>query len=99
MKRPLLPKQERTLQEMGNQIRLARLRRNITSQEMAQRTSLGRNTIVKIETGDESVAMGSYFRVLIALGLDPDILALGKDDVLGRKLQDAKLLPKQRAKS
>ena len=83
MKRPLLPKQERTLQEMGNQIRLARLRRNITSQEMAQRTSLGRNTIVKIETGDESVAMGSYFRVLIALGLDPDILALGKDDVLG----------------
>ena len=99
MKRPLLPKQERTLQEMGNQIRLARLRRNITSQEMAQRTSLGRNTIVKIETGDESVAMGSYFRVLIALGLDPDILALGKDDVLGRKLQDAKLLPKRRAKS
>jgi len=99
MKRLLLPKQERTLQEMGNQIRLARLRRNITSQEMAQRTSLGRNTIVKIETGDESVAMGSYFRVLIALGLDPDILALAKDDVLGRKLQDAKLLPKQRAKS
>ncbi|MBP9984943.1 MAG: helix-turn-helix domain-containing protein [Prevotella sp.] len=99
MKRPLLPKQERTLHEMGNQIRLARLRRNITSQEMAQRTSLGRNTIVKIETGDESVAMGSYFRVLIALGLDPDILALAKDDVLGRKLQDAKLLPKQRAKS
>ena len=99
MKRPLLPKQERTLQEMGNQIRLARLRRNITSQEMAQRTSLGRNTIVKIETGDESVAMGSYFRVLIALGLDPDILALAKDDVLGRKLQDAKLLPKQRDKS
>ena len=99
MKRPLLPKQERTLQEMGNQIRLARLRRNITSQEMAQRTSLGRNTIVKIETGDESVAMGSYFRVLIALGLDPDILALAKDDVLGRKLQDAKLLPKQRATS
>ncbi|WP_018464657.1 helix-turn-helix domain-containing protein [Segatella paludivivens] len=99
MKRPLLPKQERSLQEMGNQIRLARLRRNITSQEMAQRTSLGRNTIVKIEAGDESVAMGSYFRVLIALGLDPDILALAKDDVLGRKLQDAKLLPKQRAKS
>ena len=93
MKRPILPKQERALQELWNQIRLARLRRNITSQEMAQHTSLGCNTIVK------SVAMGSYFRVLIALGLDPDILALAKDDVLGRKLQDAKLLPKQRAKS
>ena len=87
------------LQEVGSQIKLARLRRNITSQEMAQRTSLGRNTIVKIESGDESVAMGNYFRVLIALGLDLDILAIAKDDVLGRKLQDAKLLPKQRAKS
>ena len=99
MKRPLLPKQQRMLQEVGSQIKLARLRRNITSQEMAQRTSLGRNTIVKIESGDESVAMGNYFRVLIALGLDLDILAIAKDDVLGRKLQDAKLLPKQRAKS
>ncbi len=99
MKRPLLPKQQRLLQEMGSQIKLARLRRNITSQEMAQRSSLGRNTIVKIEAGDESVVMGSYFRILIALGLDLDILALAKDDVLGRKLQDAKLLPKQRAKS
>lgn len=66
---------------------------------MALRTSLGRNRIVKIEAGDESVAMGSYFRVLIALGLDPDILALAKDNVLGRKIQDAKLLSKQRAKS
>ncbi|MCH4183207.1 MAG: transcriptional regulator [Prevotella sp.] len=99
MRRPLLPKQQRILLEMGSQIKLARLRRRITSQEMAQRTSLGRNTIVKIEAGNESVAMGSYFRVLIALGLDLDILALAKDDILGRKLQDAKLLPKQRAKS
>ena len=99
MKRPLLPKQDRTLQEMGNQIRLARLRRNITSQKMAQRTSFGRDTIIKIEAGDESVAMGSYFRVLIALGLDLDILALAKDNVLGRKLKDANLLPQQRAKS
>lgn len=99
MKRPLLPKQQRMLQEMGSQIKLARLRRNITSQEMAQRTSLGRNTIVKIESGEETVAMGSYFRVLIALGLDLDILNLAKDDVLGRKLQDAELMPKQRTKS
>lgn len=99
MKRQLLPKQQRMLKEVGNQIKLARLRRNITSQEMAERTSLGRNTIVNIESGAESVAMGSYFRVLVALGLDNDILKLAKDDILGRKLQDAKLQPKKRAKS
>ena len=99
MKRQLLPKQQRMLKEMGNQIKLARLRRDITSQEMAERTSLGRNTIVNIEAGSESVAMGSYFRVLVALGLDNDILKLAKDDILGRKLQDANLMPKKRAKS
>lgn len=99
MKRPLLPKHQRMLQEMGSQLRLARLRRNITSMEMAQRTSLGRNTITNIESGDESVAMGSYFRVLIALGLERDILCLAKDDELGRKLQDAQLMPKKRVSS
>lgn len=99
MKRTLLPKQRRTLQGMGQQIRLARLRRNYTSQEMAERTGLTRGTISKIEAGEESVSMGNYFRVLIALGLDNDILNIAKDDILGRKLQDAKLEIPKRAKS
>lgn len=99
MKRQLLPKQSRMLAEMGNNIRLARLRRGYTSLEMAQRTSLGRNTISSIENGDESVAMGNYFRVLVALGVDNDILLLAKDDILGRKLQDAGLEIRKRARS
>lgn len=99
MKRPLLPKHQRMLQELGTQIKLARLRRNLTSQEMAQKTSLGRNTISKIEAGDDSVAFGSYFRVLIALGMDRDILRLASDDKLGRMLQDAQLITPQRASS
>lgn len=87
------------LADMGNQIKLARLRRNITSQELADRTSLGRNTIVNIEAGDESVSFGNYFRVLIALGLSNDILMLAKDDVLGRKLQDAELVTPKRVRN
>lgn len=99
MKRTLLPKQRRMLQTMGNQIRLARLRRNFTMQEMAERTQLSRSTITKIEAGDEGVAIGSYFRVLVALALDQDILLLAKDDVLGRKLQDAQMeIPKRARK-
>ena len=54
------------LQEMGSQIKMTRLRCNITSLEMAQCTSLDRNIIVKIEAGDESVVVGSYFSVWIA---------------------------------
>lgn len=99
MKRVLLPKQKRMLAEMGQQIKLARLRRNYTSQEMADRTGLTRGTISKIEAGEESVALGNYFRVLIALGLDGDILNIAKDDTLGRKLQDAQLEIPKRAKS
>ena len=99
MKRALMPRQRKLLEEMGTQIKLARLRRNYTSQEMAERTGLGRNTIVNIEAGNESVAFGNYFRVLIALGLDTDILNIAKDDVLGRKLQDAQLITPKRAKS
>lgn len=99
MKRVLLPKQKRMLAAMGQQIKLARLRRNYTSQEMADRTGLTRGTISKIEAGEESVALGNYFRVLIALGLDGDILNIAKDDILGRKLQDAQLEIPKRAKS
>lgn len=99
MKRKLLPKYTRMLKTMGDQIRLARLRRNYTMQEMAERTQLSRSTITKIEAGDEGVAMGSYFRVLIALALGQDILLLAKDDVLGHKLQDAKLEIPKRARS
>lgn len=99
MKRALMPRQRKLLEEMGTQIKLARLRRNYTSQEMAERTGLGRNTIVNIEAGNESVSFGNYFRVLIALGLDTDILNIAKDDVFGRKLQDAQLITPKRAKS
>lgn len=97
MKRPLLPGQRRTLQMLGEQIRLARLRRDLSSKQIAERAGMARTTLIKIEKGDEGVAMGYYFRVLVALGLDKDLLLVAKDDELGRRLQDAKLTVKQRA--
>lgn len=97
MKRPLLPKHERLLNELGENIRLARLRRDLSSEQIAERAGIARNTLIKIERGDEGVAMGMYLRVLIALGLQDDLLLVAKDDILGRKLQDAKLTTPQRA--
>ena len=97
MKRPLLPAQKRTLMSLGENIKLARLRRDLSSEQVAERAGISRNTFIKIEKGDESVAMGYYFRVLAVLGLDKDILLVAKDDELGRKLQDAKLVVKERA--
>ena len=95
MKRPLLPAQKRTLFSFGENIKLARLRRDLSSEQVSERAGISRNTLIKIEKGDESVALGYYFRVLAVLGLDKDILEVAKDDELGRKLQDAKLIVKR----
>lgn len=91
MKRALLPKHERLLQELGENLRMARLRRNLSSEQVAERAGIARNTLIKIENGDEGVAVGYYLRVLIVLGLEEDLRKVAQDDVLGRKLQDAGL--------
>lgn len=97
MKRALLPSQQRTLTTLGENIKYARLRRDLSSEQVAERAGISRNTLIKIEKGDEGVAIGYYFRVLAVLGLDKDILLVAKDDVLGRRLQDVKLTVKKRA--
>ena len=91
MKRALLPKHERLLHDLGENIRLARLRRNLPSEQVAERAGIARNTLIKIENGDEGVAIGYYLRVLIVLGLEEDLHSVAQDDILGRKLQDAGL--------
>ena len=85
------------LSQLGEQIRMARLRRDLSSEQVAERAGIARNTLIKIENGDEGVAIGSYFRVLIVLGLEEDLLTIASDDVLGRKLQDAGLKVHKRA--
>ena len=96
-KRPLLPRQEKALQAFGENIRYARLRRDLSMEQIAERAGISRYTLDRIEKGEEGVAMGHYFRVLLALGLDNDLLLVAKDDNLGRRLQDAKLEPRERA--
>lgn len=93
----ILPKGLRILQELGENIKLARLRRNYTSKQVSERANISRNTLTSIENGSESVSIGAYFSVLTILGLENDFLLLAKDDVLGRKLQDAKLSSRERA--
>ena len=97
MKRTLLPSQKRTLAALGENIKFARLRRDLSSEQVSERAGISRNTLIKIEKGDEGVAIGYYFRILAVLGLDKDLLLVAKDDELGRILQDAKLVVKERA--
>ena len=94
----ILPPTEAILTTMGEQIKLARLRRNISTELVAERAGISRASLWKVEKGDPSVAMGIYAAVLHALNnMDRDLLMVAKDDVLGRELQDINLLPKKRA--
>jgi transcriptional regulator with XRE-family HTH domain len=82
---------------LGENLRLARLRRDLSSVQVAERAGISRSTLVKIEQGDEGVAIGNYLRVLFTLGLDQDLLAVARDDQLGRRLQDLGLTVRERA--
>ena len=93
----ILPKNLRILEGLGQNIKLARLRRKMSTEQLAERAGIGRMTLYKIEKGSPVVSMGNYMQVLFILGLEKDLMLIGADDPLGRKIQDAKLLVKQRS--
>lgn len=93
----ILPKGRKILKTLGENIKLARLRRKLAAEQVAERAGISRATLWQIEKGAPSVAMGAYFQVLLVLGLEKDFLKLAEDDELGRKLQDVGLLVKERA--
>ena len=93
----LLPSQQRILTQLGEDIKLARLRRKFSAEQVAERAGISRSTLWQIEKGMPSVAIGSYLQVLFVFNLEKNFLKIANDDVLGRKLQDAEILPKKRA--
>lgn len=88
----LSPALEDILKTVGENIKLARLRRNITATMLAERAGMNRITLRKIENGDRSVTIGAYANVLFCLGFEKDLLQIGHNDPLGRRLQDAGLI-------
>ena len=94
----VLPQTQEILNQLGEQIRLARLRRHLSAELVAERAGLSRMTLSNIEKGSPSVAIGSYAAVLHALNdMDKDLLLVAKDDELGGKLQDLELPTRRRA--
>lgn len=89
----IMPDTENILKTMGEQIKIARLRRKLSATLVAERAGISRSTLWKVENGNPSVAVGIYAAVLHALNnMDKDLLKIAGDDELGRKLQDIELL-------
>lgn len=94
----ILPASENILETMGEQIKLARLRRDLSAELVAERAGISRTSLWKVESGSPAVAIGIYAAVLHALGgMDTDLLLIAKDDELGRQMQDLNLLTGKRA--
>ena len=94
----LMPKTQEILNSMGEQIKMARLRRRLSVELVAERASISRATLWAVEKGSPTVAIGIYAAVLHALNnMDTDFLLVAKDDELGRKLQDLALPIRKRA--
>jgi hypothetical protein len=81
------------LRQLGHDIRDARRRRRIPVAIAAQRASISRTTLVKIEKGDPGVAMGSYATVLFVMGMVERLVDLAdpKNDPVGLQLEEEHL--------
>lgn len=92
---PPFPSITKQLAALGERLREARLRRELTTVLFAERLGVSRDTLNRLEKGDPNIAIGTYMKALRVLGLDQDIDQVAKDDVVGRKLQDRALPPRR----
>ncbi len=94
----IVPATENILKTMGEQIKLARLRRDLSAELVAERAGISRASLWKVESGNPAVALGIYAAVLHALGnMDRDLALVAKDDEMGRQMQDLNLMTRKRA--
>ena len=91
-KQVIFPKHQQILTSMGENVKLARKRRKLTTVQVAERAGIDRSTLYQIEKGNPRVSLGAYFNVFRVLGLQDDFLKLAADDQQGRLLQDMQLL-------
>ena len=90
----LTPKMNREFVLLGERIKLARLRRKFTVEQVSERAGIDTITLTNIESGSYDISIGVYVCVLCVLGLEKDVYAIASNDILGFKLQDIELLNK-----
>jgi len=94
---PLLPATSELLSQFGARLRLARLRRQLSAKQVAERAGMVPMTLRSLERGAAGVTMGAYLSVMQVLGIERDLVQLAAADPLGRELQDSRLRLHRRA--
>lgn len=90
---PLLPATSTLLKLLGERLRLARLRRQLSAKQVAERAGMAPMTLRNVEHGGAGVTIGAYVAVMQVLGIEQDLNLLAAADSVGRALQDSRLLP------
>lgn len=93
----IYPSSAQEMAALGQRLKDARLRRRFSMETVCVRADISRPTLSKVESGDPSVAFGTYVQVLRVLGLVDDLAFIAKEDALGRRLQDESLLWRKRS--
>lgn len=86
--------------QLGQRIRVARLRRGWSVAELAGKAGINRNTLTALELGKPGTAVGVCFTVLWALGIDKSLDAVADPDTdLHGKALEASRRPTRASKS
>lgn len=94
----LLPATLDILSTMGEQIKQARLRRNISVELLAERADVSCSTVYKVEKGDPNTTIGVYAAVLHGIhGMDKDLLRVAEDELLRETCEQLNIRIRKRA--
>ena len=93
----LEPNTEDKLKKMGQRIKKARLRRNISAEMISKQAGIGESTFYAIEHGGSTVSLGAYAAVLSILGLNNDLDSIAVDEEAKKQLYEQNLVKRKRA--
>ena len=78
---------EESLVALGHNIKVARLKRRLPQNVLAERAGVSLSTLCKIESGNGGVAIAGYAAVLMALDLGTPFSEIGRNDPLSMALE------------
>jgi transcriptional regulator with XRE-family HTH domain len=80
--------EKKTLEHLGRRLRLARLRRNLSQEDMAERAGVTRKTYAALEAGETTSSLALLARALTILGYTDRLSDLLATDPIGEDTED-----------